>query len=90
MLPNKSGKRDSYNLVDKESKQLQGETQSSSPNKLPAITSIIFFVVIICMIFIFFLIESISSMPKLLAWSHVEISKLIIVEIEKKQEFANF
>ena len=88
MLPTN---QDSSNLVDEESKQPQGETQSCSPNKLSANIGIIFFVVIIYMIFYIFLeIENISSKPKLLAWCSYRTNKISIVELETKQEFTNF
>ena len=47
MIPKNQGKENSSNLVDEESKQPLGETQSGSPNKPSAIVGIIFFVVII-------------------------------------------
>ena len=47
MLPKNNEKGDSSNLVEEESKQLQDETQSGSPNKPSTIIGMIFFVVII-------------------------------------------
>ena len=49
MLPKNQEKEDSSSLVDEESKQLQGETQSGSPKKPSAISGIILFIVIIYM-----------------------------------------
>ena len=43
------------------------------------------------MVFCFFLeIENILSQPKLLAWSSYGSNKISIVELETKQEFADF
>ena len=88
MLSKNQEKEDPSNHVDEESKQLQGETQSGSPNRSSAITGIItaIFVIIITS---FFEIENISPQPKLLAWSS-DMNKIDVVELETKQEFANF
>ena len=81
--------KDSSNPFEEESKQLQGETQIGSPNKPSAIIGIIHSIFIIfrhnhCKI------ESVSSMPEPFAWSSGMNNKINIVELETKQEFANF
>ena len=89
MLPKTQEIEDSSNLFEEEPKQLQGETQFGSPNKSSAIIGIIH------PIFIFFRhnpckTENLSSKPKLLAWCSHKNNKINIVELETKQDFANF
>ena len=92
MLPKNHEKEDSSNLVDEESKQPQDETQSGSSNKPSAITGIFaLFILFFIIIYLkFFSIESISCNPKLLAWSSYWDNKISIIELETKEEFANF
>ena len=89
MLPKNQEKEDSSSLVYEELKQLQGETQSGSPNKASAIIGMrLYFVIIIYMNC--FSIESTPSAPKLLAWCSGVNNKISIIELETKQEFVNF
>ena len=88
MLPKNNEKEDSSNLVDEESKQLQGETLGDSLKNSLTIISIIFFVVIIT--WTLFQIGKVSTQQKLLAWCSDTYNKIRIVEIETQREFANF
>ena len=86
-----NSKKISSNPVHEESKQLQGETCGDSLKKSLATFGISFSISAIFVIFLifFFPIESVSSKPKLLAWSSWN-NKINIVEFETKKEFANF
>ena len=64
--------------------------QSGSRNNTSALIGIILSIFVIIIYINCFLIESIPSQRKLLAWSSRWNNKISIVEIEKKQQFAKF
>ena len=91
MLP-KSNKDSSSSLVAEASKQLQVEVQSTFINKsIESLGNILFYLShLLLTSFWLFLIETIDATPKLIAWSSILNNKISIVELDTKQEFANF